>query len=171
MAPALAVELLHSGPQNIGWTMALSMIGPPWSTSLSIDVSVYRGQLSINDTEPLAIMADAQMIQSFAIVCLQQSCLARIQVSPRARIERLAFVRYRTSIAEAAKKNKVSEQTVRARRKHFSEVEPNDVKRLKALKSENGKLKRLLAERDLEIDLMRQVNRKNGEPTGQTVSK
>ena len=31
---------------------------------------------------------------------------------------------------------------------------------LKALETENGKLKRLLAERDLEIDLMRQVNRK-----------
>ena len=36
----------------------------------------------------------------------------------------------------------------------------NDVRRLKALEDENAKLKRLLAERDLEIDLMRQVNRK-----------
>jgi hypothetical protein len=37
---------------------------------------------------------------------------------------------------------------------------PADVKRLKALESENAKLKRLLAERDLEIDIMREVNRK-----------
>jgi putative transposase len=66
----------------------------------------------------------------------------------------------RTSVAEAAKKNKISEQTVYSWRKHFNGLEPNDVKRLKALEGENAKLKRLLAERDLEIDLMRQVNRK-----------
>jgi hypothetical protein len=36
-------------------------------------------------------------------------------------------------------------------RKHFNGLAPNDVKRLKALKGENGKLKRLLAESDLEI--------------------
>ena len=66
----------------------------------------------------------------------------------------------RTSVAEAAKKNKVSEQTLYSWRKHFHRLEPNDVKRLKALEGENAKLKRLLAERDLEIDLVRQVNRK-----------
>jgi putative transposase len=31
---------------------------------------------------------------------------------------------------------------------------------LKALELENAKLKRLLAERDLEVDIMREVNRK-----------
>jgi len=31
---------------------------------------------------------------------------------------------------------------------------------LKALELENAKLKRLLAERDLEVDLMREVNRR-----------
>ena len=35
-----------------------------------------------------------------------------------------------------------------------------DVKRLKVLELENAKLKRLLAERDLEVDIMREVNRK-----------
>ena len=45
-------------------------------------------------------------------------------------------------------------------RKHFAGLAPNDVKRLKTLELENAKLKRLLAERDLEVDLMREVNRK-----------
>src|SRR4030095_8946293 len=72
----------------------------------------------------------------------------------------------RTSVAEAAKKNKVSEQTIYIWRKHFAGLPPSDVKRLKALELENAKLKRLLAERDLEVDLMREVNQKNGEPTG-----
>jgi hypothetical protein len=40
------------------------------------------------------------------------------------------------------------------------------VKRLKAIELENAKLKSLLAERDLEGNIMREVNRKNGEPTG-----
>ena len=37
---------------------------------------------------------------------------------------------------------------------------PTDIRRLKALEAENAKLKRLLAERALEIDVMREVNRK-----------
>ena len=41
---------------------------------------------------------------------------------------------------------------------HFAGLEPNDVKKLKALEAENAKLKKLLAERDLEIEAMREVN-------------
>ena len=66
----------------------------------------------------------------------------------------------KTSVAAAAKKNQVSEQTVYAWRQHFAGLEPSDVKRLRALEAENAKLKKLLAERDLEIDAMRQVNRR-----------
>ena len=60
-----------------------------------------------------------------------------------------------TSVAETAKKRKVSEQTI-----YFAGMAPADIRRLKALEAENAKLKRLLAERDLEIDVMREVNRK-----------
>jgi putative transposase len=66
----------------------------------------------------------------------------------------------KTSVVEASKKNKVSEQSIYGWRKHFGGLEPADIKRLKALELENGKLKKLLAERDLEIDIMREVNRK-----------
>ena len=41
----------------------------------------------------------------------------------------------RTSVAEAAKKHKVSEQTIYVWRKHFAGLAPSDVKRLKALSS------------------------------------
>ena len=47
----------------------------------------------------------------------------------------------RTSVAEAAKKNKVSEQTIYTWRKHFNGLAPNDVKRLKTLESENANSK------------------------------
>ena len=66
----------------------------------------------------------------------------------------------KTSIAAAAKKNKVSDQTLYAWRKHFGEMQPIDVRRLKALEAENAKLKKLLAERVLEVDLMKEVNRR-----------
>ena len=66
----------------------------------------------------------------------------------------------KSSVPEAAKKNKVSEQTIYAWRKHFGSMQPADVKRLRSLELENAKLKRLVAERDLEIDVMREVNRK-----------
>ena len=66
----------------------------------------------------------------------------------------------KTSVAAAAKKNKVSEQTLYAWRKHFGALQPTDVKRLKALEVENAKLKKLLAERVLEVDLLKEVNRR-----------
>ena len=64
----------------------------------------------------------------------------------------------RTSVAETAKKHKVSEQTVYAWRKHFGELAPSDVKRLKSLETENAKLKKLLAERDLDIEVLKEIN-------------
>jgi hypothetical protein len=64
----------------------------------------------------------------------------------------------------AAKKHKVSDQTINVWRKHFAGLAPAHVKRLKALELENVKLKRLFAERDLDVDVMREINRKNGEP-------
>jgi putative transposase len=66
----------------------------------------------------------------------------------------------RTSVAETAKKHKVSEQTIYGWRKHFGGLQPADVKRLKTLEAENAKLKKLLAERDLDIDLLKEINRR-----------
>lgn len=66
----------------------------------------------------------------------------------------------RTSVAEAARKNKVSEQTIYSWRKHFGELAPVDVKRLRALETENNRLKRLLAERDLDISVLKEINQR-----------
>ena len=66
----------------------------------------------------------------------------------------------RTTVTAAAKKNKVSEQTIYAWRKQFGQLEPTDVKALKALSAENARLKKLPAERDLEIEVMKEINRK-----------
>jgi putative transposase len=55
---------------------------------------------------------------------------------------------------------KISEQSIYSWRRKFGALEPPYVKRLRALETENGKLKKLLAERDLEIDVMEEINRR-----------
>ena len=66
----------------------------------------------------------------------------------------------RTTVAEAAKKHKVSDATIYAWRKHFGQMEAADVKRLKALERENSRLKKLLAERDLDLEILKEINAK-----------
>ncbi len=63
-------------------------------------------------------------------------------------------------VAQVAKRHGVSEQTIYAWRKRFGTLEAVDVKRLRQLEQENAKLKKLVAERDLEIDVMKEVARK-----------
>jgi putative transposase len=65
-----------------------------------------------------------------------------------------------SSVAEVARKHKVSEQTLYVWRKRFGMLEANDVKRLRALETENAKLKKLVVERDLEIDTLKEINRR-----------
>ncbi len=66
----------------------------------------------------------------------------------------------RSPVAQVAKKHGVSEQTIYAWRKRFGTLEAADVRRLRQLEQENAKLKKLVAERDLEIDVMKEVARK-----------
>ena len=46
-------------------------------------------------------------------------------------------------------------------RKRFGGVQVSDVRRLKQLEAENTRLKKLVAERDLEIEVMKEVAAKN----------
>ena len=68
-------------------------------------------------------------------------------------------------VPEVAKKNGVSAQTLYVWRKHFGTLEPADVKRLRQLEQENGRLKKMVADRDLEIDVLKEITRKNGRRT------
>ena len=51
-------------------------------------------------------------------------------------------------VSEVAKKHGISEQTIYLWRKRFGKLEAVDVRRLRQLETENGKLKKLLAERN-----------------------
>jgi len=64
------------------------------------------------------------------------------------------------SVAEVAKRHGVSEATIYAWRKKFGSMETDEVKRLKALEAENARLRKLLVDRELEIDVMKEINSK-----------
>jgi transposase-like protein len=63
-------------------------------------------------------------------------------------------------VAEVAKKYGISQGAIYGWRKRYGQLEATDVKKLRQLEQENAKLKKLLAERDLEIDVMKEINRK-----------
>ena len=63
-------------------------------------------------------------------------------------------------VPATAKKHGISEQTLYIWRKKFGALETSDVRRLKALEQENARLKKIVADRDLELDVMKEINRK-----------
>ncbi|WP_353885220.1 transposase [uncultured Hydrogenophaga sp.] len=73
----------------------------------------------------------------------------------------VAFLReaVRTSAAEAATKHMASDPCINAWRRHFIWMDVADVKRLKTLEVENARLNELLADRDLDIEVLKEINR------------
>jgi putative transposase len=65
-----------------------------------------------------------------------------------------------TTVVEAARKHGVAEQTMYRWRKRFAGMEVSDVRELKRLQDENTRLKKLLAERDLEVEVMKEIQAK-----------
>ena len=66
----------------------------------------------------------------------------------------------KSPVAEVAKKHGISEQTLYLWRKRYGQLEAADVKALRSLQQENTRLKKLLAERDLEIEVMKEITAK-----------
>jgi putative transposase len=64
-------------------------------------------------------------------------------------------------VSEVAKKHGVSDVTIYAWRKRFGQLEAVDVKRLRQLEAENARLKKLLAERVMDIEILKEVAAKN----------
>ncbi|CAN5406667.1 transposase [soil metagenome] len=61
------------------------------------------------------------------------------------------------TIKEYCRQKEVSEGTFYKWRNRFGTMEVNEVREYRQLQQENARLKRLLAERDLEIDVMKEV--------------
>ncbi len=63
--------------------------------------------------------------------------------------------------AEAVKQIEVSEQTFYRWRNQYGAMEAGDARRLRERERENARLKRLVADKELELDALREVARGN----------
>ena len=64
------------------------------------------------------------------------------------------------TIGELCRAHGISQPTFYVWRRKFGSLQESDVKRLRELEKENGRLKRLLAERMVEIDIMKEFVKK-----------
>ena len=62
-------------------------------------------------------------------------------------------------IADVARHLEVSEATFHRWRNQYGGLKADDVKRLKELEAENARLKRIVADKELEIDALREIGR------------
>jgi putative transposase len=63
-------------------------------------------------------------------------------------------------VPTVAKRHGVSEQTIYTWRKRYGALEVADVRRLRELEAENARLKKMVAERELELDVMKDIAKK-----------
>jgi len=64
-------------------------------------------------------------------------------------------------VPEVAKHLEISEQTYHRWRNQYGGLKADDAKRLKELSSENTRLKRIVADKELEIDALKEVAKGN----------
>ena len=66
----------------------------------------------------------------------------------------------REPVAAVSKRHDFKDQTICSWRKTSDAFQADDVRRLRQLESEDARLKKLVAERDLEIEVMKEFNAK-----------
>jgi len=64
------------------------------------------------------------------------------------------------TIEATARQHGVSEQSIYRWKRQFGKMEVDDVRELRHLRQENGRLKKVLAERDLEVEVMKELQAK-----------
>ncbi len=65
-----------------------------------------------------------------------------------------------STVTATARKRGVAEQTIYSWRRQFAGMEVSDVRELRRLRDENARLKKLVAERDLEVEVMKEIQAK-----------
>lgn len=66
-----------------------------------------------------------------------------------------------TDLAAVLKHLEISEQTYYRWRKRYGELSPDDARRLRELEAENRRLKRIVADQALDIDMLKEISRGN----------
>jgi putative transposase len=66
-----------------------------------------------------------------------------------------------TSVPEIARRLGISEATFHRWRNQYGGMKADAMKRLKELEAENARLKKIVADQAVDIDILKEVNRKN----------
>lgn len=66
----------------------------------------------------------------------------------------------KSSVADVAKRHGISTETLYKWKRKFGGMDVDDAKRLKSLEAENAKLKKMLADRMLDIEVLKEINAK-----------
>jgi putative transposase len=66
----------------------------------------------------------------------------------------------RLPVAQVARVHGISDQTIYNWRQRFGGMSINEVKRLKQVEKENSRLKKLLAEKELSLEILKEINAK-----------
>jgi putative transposase len=66
----------------------------------------------------------------------------------------------RLPVAQVARVHGIGDQTIYNWRQRFGGVSINEVKRLKQVEKENSRLKKLLAEKELSLEILKEINAK-----------
>ncbi len=64
-------------------------------------------------------------------------------------------------LAAVLKHLEISEQTYYRWRKRYGELSPDDARRLRELEAENRRLKKIVADQALDIDMLKEISRGN----------
>lgn len=64
------------------------------------------------------------------------------------------------TVEQCAKKHRITQTTRFRWRKRFGGLEPNQAAELRQLQAENARLKKLLVQRELDIDILKEINAK-----------
>ena len=72
------------------------------------------------------------------------------------------------TIAEAAKQVEISEQTYHRWRNQYGAMKVDDARRLRELERENARLKRIVADKELEIDALKEIAKSSVPASGVT---
>lgn len=67
---------------------------------------------------------------------------------------------HQDTVESFCKKQGISVQTLYRWRNKFGSMDVSEARRLKELEVENARLKKILAERDLEVEIMKEINSK-----------
>ena len=73
-----------------------------------------------------------------------------------------------SSVPEVARRLGISEATFHRWRNHYGGMKADAMKRLKQLEAENARLKKIVAEQAVDIDILKEVSRKTSEPGPET---